>query len=170
MELIGTTPIELESNKILIFHTTQGLSRFIVVNHGKTVAEALRQFLKEIGKSNLEIDKITFVYNGCKLHFINKDKVENFFANKSHILVCNPNDIIGIIKENNIEVNFKYGSITTTIFCEIDEKMKSIFDKFISEIKIKNYDSIFFLYSGIIIKEDLQLNQIINSYDFREKK
>lgn len=48
--------------------------------------------------------------------------------------------------------------------------MKSIFDKFISEIKIKNYDSIFFLYSGIIIKEDLQLNQIINSYDFREKK
>ena len=170
MELIETTPIELESKKILIFQTTIGLSRLIVVNHGKTVAEALRQFLKEIGKSNLEkIGKIAYLYNGCKLHFTNKNKVENFFDNKSKILVCDPNGLIGIIKEN-IEVIFNYGSNVTTIFCEIDEKMKSIFDKFISEIKIKNYDSIFFLYSGIIIKEDLQLNQIINSYDFREKK
>jgi hypothetical protein len=172
MELIdiNPTPKGEESKKILIFNTTTGLTRYIAVNYGTTVAEALRQFLKEIGKSNLEkSDKISFLSRGLKIDFSNKNKVENFFADNSPITVCDTHGLIGIIKEN-IRVNFISGLYTTTIFCEIDEKMKSIFDKFISEAKIENNYSILFLYAGGEIKEDLQLNQIIKPYDLKSKE
>lgn len=155
----------LKSKIILSFVTTLGKKRFVVVDHGKTVAEALRQYLKEIGKSHLEkSDKIGFASNGIPLTFSNNDKVEKYFNQKElKILVIDTYNLLGIIKEN-IQIDFDYGS-KSTIFCEKDEKMKIIFNKFIEETKIKNYDSIYFLYDGQTIKEDLQLGQIISKDD-----
>ena len=82
----------------LIFTTTQGTKRNLVVNYGTTIAQALRKYLREVGKSDLEnSDKISFLYNAAKLDFTKTDKVEDYFKNllNPKIVVNDTNNLIG---------------------------------------------------------------------------
>ena len=65
---------------------------------GETIGQALIKYLTEIKRPDLinKNDKISFLYNTCKLSFDDKTKVEDYFKN-----VLNPkvvvNDTDGLI-------------------------------------------------------------------------
>ena len=59
------------------------------------------------------------------------------------------------------KVDFIYNQITTTIECNYNEKMKEIFEKFSTKIGI-DLNAVYFIYLGNKIKEELNLEQIIN--------
>ena len=67
------------------------------------------------------------------------------------------------------EVDYIYKTITTTIKCSKNEKMKDIFQKFVSKVNI-DINSVNFLYEGNQIKEDLTFEKILNIYNRNQNK
>ena len=67
------------------------------------------------------------------------------------------------------QVDFIYKTITTTIECNKNEKMKDICQKFASKVNI-DINSINFLYEGIQIKEDLTFEKLFNIYNRNQNK
>ena len=81
----------------VLFTTTIGTKRNIVLCHGTTIDQALKKYLNAVGKPDLvNSDKISFLFNAAKLEFGNQTKIENFFKN-----VMNPkvvvNDTVNLI-------------------------------------------------------------------------
>ena len=67
------------------------------------------------------------------------------------------------------EIEFVYEATTTIIQCNINEKMKDIFKRFIIKIGIDK-NLIYFLYSGNKINEELTLNEIIGKNNINKIK
>ena len=67
------------------------------------------------------------------------------------------------------EILFIFNGIPTTIQFMNDEKMNSIFQKYCSKVR-KDINSLFFLYNGRKINEDLNFNELINSIDKKAGK
>jgi len=67
------------------------------------------------------------------------------------------------------EIAFYYNGKNTIIQCNLNDKMKDIFKRF--EIKLgKNINSLYFLYGGKQLKEELLLEENINEDDIKLKK
>ena len=92
-DLSGTEP------KInILFTTTIGTKRNVVLNQSATVDRALRKYLEVIGKQNLvNSDKISFLYNAAKLKFGDNTPLQNFFRNivNPKVVVNDTNNLIG---------------------------------------------------------------------------
>jgi len=61
-------------------------------------------------------------------------------------------------------VEFIYNGTTTMIQCQTDEKMEDVIEKFLCKVQ-KEKGSIFFLYAGKTLDEDLTFNEAINIID-----
>ena len=82
----------------VLFTTTIGTSRNIVLNHSTTIDDALQKYLKTVGKSNLyKSDKISFLFNATKLNYGDKKTVGEFFRNSPNpkVIVNDTNNLIG---------------------------------------------------------------------------
>ena len=74
----------------VLFTTTIGTKRNIVLTHGTSIDEALKKYLNAVGKPELaNSDKISFLFNASKLTFGDQTKIENFFKN-----VMNPKVVV----------------------------------------------------------------------------
>ena len=67
------------------------------------------------------------------------------------------------------ELSFIFNGIQTTIQFIDDEKISSIFKKYCTKIE-KDINSLFFLYNGRVINEDLKIKELINSIDRKAGK
>ena len=67
------------------------------------------------------------------------------------------------------EISFIFNGIPTIIQFRDDEKMTSIFQKYSTKIG-KDLNSLFFLYNGRKINEDLNFNELVNSIDKKAGK
>ena len=67
-----------------------------------------------------------------------------------------------------IQVEFNYNGILTIIQSNKNEKMIEIFKKFSSKAEI-DINSVFFIYNGLKVKEELTLDKCINSEDLEIK-
>ena len=67
------------------------------------------------------------------------------------------------------EVEFIYNGEKIIIQCNLNDKMKDIFNKYIIKLGIE-INSVYFLYGGNIIKEDLILEEIISNEDKKRNK
>ena len=82
----------------VLFTTTVGTSRNIVLSYGTTIDQALRKYLESVDKANLiGSDKISFLFNAAKLSFGDKTVVEKFFKNSINpkVVVNDTNNLIG---------------------------------------------------------------------------
>ena len=68
-----------------------------------------------------------------------------------------------------IEVNFNFKGFNTKIQCNLNDKIKTIINKFISKIGIKNND-IYFLYNGELLDNEQTFVQQANEFDKSRKK
>ena len=69
------------------------------------------------------------------------------------------------------QVEFSYNGINSIIQCKIDEKLKYIFQRFKSKIKLDNNKNIILTYDGKVgMDEDLTFEQISNSLDKKRNK
>ena len=69
------------------------------------------------------------------------------------------------------EVEFIYKGEITIIQCRKDEKMKDIFNKFLSKIQKLDINSIYFVYSGNTnINGDLSFEEVANENDIKRNK
>ena len=74
----------------VLFTTTIGTKRNIVLNHGTTIDQALKKYLNAVGKPDLiNSDKISFLFNAQKLSYGDETKIENFFKN-----ITNPKVVV----------------------------------------------------------------------------
>ena len=77
----------------LFFATNQGTTTNLVLKHGTTVGEALKLYLKRVGRpdfiDNIE-GKLWFLYNSRKLEYTDNRKIEDVFPEGARIIV---NDI-----------------------------------------------------------------------------
>ena len=84
----------------VIFNTTQGTTHNMVMNHGTTIDDALKKYLKRVGRPDLINDntnKICFLFNATKLKFGDKTPIEQFFKNAPNpkVVVNDINNLIG---------------------------------------------------------------------------
>ena len=82
----------------VLFTTTIGTSRNIVLSHSTTIDQALKKYLKTVGKSNLiNSDKISFLFNATKLNYGETKTVGEFFRNSPNpkVIVNDTNNLIG---------------------------------------------------------------------------
>ena len=82
----------------VLFTTTIGTSRNIVLNHSTTIGQALEKYLKTVGKSDLiNSDKISFLFNATKLNYGETKTVGEFFRNNPNpkVIVNDTNNLIG---------------------------------------------------------------------------
>ena len=82
------------------FKTTQGTARLICVDFGTTIDEALKIYLKRVGRPDLINNiqnKICFLYNADRLNFGDKTPVEKYFNYKETniVIVNDTNNVIG---------------------------------------------------------------------------
>ena len=68
-----------------------------------------------------------------------------------------------------IQVSFSYNNQNIIIQSNINEKMKDLFQKFLTKIQT-NKNSIYFFYQGKLINEELQVNNIIINDDKQKNK
>ena len=72
------------------FRTTNGISNIIIVKYGTTIDQLLIKYLNRVNSPELIGDKdnkITFLFNACKLRFGDQTPVEVFFKNMSNPIV-----------------------------------------------------------------------------------
>ena len=82
----------------VLFTTTIGTSRIIILTHGTTIDQALKKYLNQVGKPELvNSDKISFLFNAAKLNFGDNTTVEKFFKNSVNpkVVVNDTNNLIG---------------------------------------------------------------------------
>ena len=84
----------------IIFNTTQGTTHNMVMSHGTTIDEALKKYLKRVGRPDLINDnsnKICFLFNATKLKFGDNTPIEQFFKNAPNpkVVVNDINNLIG---------------------------------------------------------------------------
>ena len=66
----------------IVFQTTQGLSKNLVLSYGTTISKALRQCLWEFCLPDfIESEKKRFLHNAVQLKFEDQTPVEVFFKN-----------------------------------------------------------------------------------------
>ena len=91
----------------VIFKTTQGTVTNMPFKHGTTIGEALKMYLKRVGRpdliNNLQ-DRLCFLVNAKQLKFDNTTKIEEFFKNTAYptVLVNDVNNLIGAQKHFKI--------------------------------------------------------------------
>ena len=91
----------------VLFTTTIGTSRNIVLNHSTTIDQALKKYLKTVDKSDLyKSDKISFLFNATKLNYGETKTVGEFFKNSPNpkVIVNDTNNLIGAL---NFEFEIK---------------------------------------------------------------
>ena len=64
---------------------------------------------------------------------------------------------------------FTFNGVETLIQCKIDEKMKDVFKRFSTKIQF-DINSLFFLYNGDKIDENLTFNELANKLDKQNGK
>ncbi len=83
------------------FTTTVGTARNVVCNHGTTIDEALKKYLKLVGRPDLigKEQDIGFLFNANKVSFGNNTPVEVFFRNVAvpKIVVNDTKGLIGAL-------------------------------------------------------------------------
>ena len=68
------------------------------------------------------------------------------------------------------EIEFIYYGININIKCNLNEKMKDIYNRFKDKVNLKN-NNIYYTYNGEILKdEELKLEEIVNIEDKKRKK
>ena len=67
------------------------------------------------------------------------------------------------------EIIFMYEGFNTTIQCYMNEKMRSIIDKFLLKIQNKE-NNLYYLYNGTKINYELTFNEQANDFDKNRKK
>ena len=67
------------------------------------------------------------------------------------------------------EAEFIFEGKHYTILCQETDKMKNVFEKFYSKTHLKE-GSLYFLYGGNIISEDLTFEQALKNEDKQKKK
>ena len=98
----------------VVFNTTQGMARNLVLPLGTTVEQALEKYLKSVGKPELignQDGKICFLFNAAKLKFGDKTPIEKFFKGSVNpkVVVNDINNLIGA--QINILWKLKYSII-----------------------------------------------------------
>ena len=85
----------------VLFTTTIGTSRNIILNHSTTIDEALKKYLKLVGRPDLigKEQDIGFLFNANKVSFGNNTPVEVFFRNVAvpKIVVNDTKGLIGAL-------------------------------------------------------------------------
>ena len=82
----------------VIFHTTQGTKRTLILNLNSTIDQALKKYLNSIGKPELvNSDQISFLFNASKLQFGDNTTVGTYFKNNINpkIVVNDTANLIG---------------------------------------------------------------------------
>ena len=82
----------------VLFTTTVGTNKNIVLSQSTTIDQALKKYLKTIGKSELiNSDKISFLFNATKLNYGDTRTVGEFFRNSTNpkVIVNDTNNLIG---------------------------------------------------------------------------
>ena len=84
----------------IVFTTTQGHSQILILNYGTPIDEALKIYLKRVGKPELINDntnKICFLFNATKIKFGDNTPVEKYFKNSPNpkIVVNDVNNLTG---------------------------------------------------------------------------
>ena len=82
----------------VLFTTTIGTKRNVILTYGTTIDQALRKYLDQVGKSDLvNSDQISFLYNAAQLKFGDNTKIENFFKNMINpkVVVNDTHNLIG---------------------------------------------------------------------------
>ena len=96
----NTSPVNPSIDKLnIIFKTTQGMTKIIPIEKGKTMSELIKTYLNRVGKPELfnRTNDICFVCNANKIDIHSKVKVEQYFMNFSSpkILVNDVKNLIG---------------------------------------------------------------------------
>mgnify|MGYP006873156078 CR=1 FL=1 len=103
-EVKGNNEPSFSGGKInVIFNTTQGVSHAMALDFGTTVDQALKKYLRRVGKSELLDDlentstKICFLFNAQQLKFGDQQTIEKFFQNNLNpkIIVNDVHNLIG---------------------------------------------------------------------------
>ena len=68
-----------------------------------------------------------------------------------------------------VDIEFIYNQSKISLQCNLNDKMKDIFQKFTIKVDMKRED-IYFLYNGSTIEEELTLNEIINPKNIQNNK
>jgi len=83
----------------VLFTTTIGTKRNIVLSHGTTIDQALRKYLNSVGVPELygQTEKVSFLFNARKLNFGDTTLVEEFFRNVTNpkVVVNDTQNLIG---------------------------------------------------------------------------
>ena len=84
----------------ITFKTTQGTAHLIRMDYGTTINEALKIYLKRVGRPDLIYNitnKICFLYNANRLNFGDKTPIEKYFNYKENpmVIVNDVNNVIG---------------------------------------------------------------------------
>ena len=105
-EVQGTSEDAVDDNTPrinIIFTTTKGTKRALVIPHGTTIDKTLEKYLKKMGNEDLyknKTDRICFLFGGTKLKFGDQTKVENFFGMNTNPNVI-VNDVYNLIGAKN---------------------------------------------------------------------
>ena len=68
------------------------------------------------------------------------------------------------------EVTFNYESLPIKVQCNVNDKMKDIINRFLVKIKKKDLNTLYYLYNGSRINEELAFNEQANDYDKNRNK
>ena len=67
-------------------------------------------------------------------------------------------------------VEFIYEGVTSSQQCNANDKMENIINKYLSKIEVKDKNSMYFLFSGNVVKEELTLKELIGKNISNAKK
>ena len=103
-------PVNPTIDKInIVFNTTQGMTKIIPIERGKTMSEAIKTYLNRVGKPELfnRTNDICFLCNGNKIDIHCNVKVEQYFMNYAtpKIIV---NDVKNLIGAKKIAIIYLY--------------------------------------------------------------
>ena len=82
MNNMGMMGIQNKPKMTVSFTTVEGENKKMTFDYGTSVGEILKKFLMEVGKPEYinNDDKVSFLYNACRLKFDNKNKIEDAFS------------------------------------------------------------------------------------------
>ena len=124
----------------------------------KSYKDFYKIYNDEIEKNN-NIKNILNELNNKYINFISKKEEKK--NNENKIIENNNNNNN---KENSLLIQLSYNCIPVTIQGSLNEKMKTIIDRFIVKTSADR-NSIYFLYGGAILKEEQSLIEIISNED-----
>ena len=78
-------------------------------------------------------------------------------------------NIILIIKIKEMEIDFSYKGISTTIQCNPNDNIRDAYEKFSNKREV-NLNSLYFLYDGKNLQTNSKIEEIMNNEDKKRKK